>query len=455
MQSILERVSVLDQQNRYEVMITDLDHEGRGVGRLENGKAVFVEGALPTERVLLKIKKESHRFSIGKLLRVIEPSGDRVKPKCQHFGTCGGCALQHLAPEAQVAIKQRSLEQTLLRLGSVRPDVLLSPLYGESWGYRYRARLSVWYHPSWDRVLIGFRHKHSAIVLGLKECPVLQASFSKLLPALEQLVYGLSIRNRIPQLEVAIPSLSAVSARIVLVLRILDPLSETDQQALQQFADAHAIQWWLQPKGAETAYPFYPLPAPDRLAYELPDFDLQYDFFPVEFTQVNAPMNQVMVRRAIEALKPKAGEFIIDFFCGLGNFTLPLARSGANVLGLEGSSALVERARENAQKQGLEHRARFDCMDLFKVDEAVLASWGTPSAILLDPPRDGAMELVKALPNQGYNRIVYVSCNPATLARDAGILVNEKGYTLVAAGIMNMFPHTTHIESMAIFQREG
>lgn len=438
-------------QSVYELTITDLDHDGRGVGRLEDGKAVFVEGALPMERVSIVLKKEGRSFNEGKLIKIIEASGERVEPKCRHFGDCGGCSLQHLSVQGQVAVKQRALEQTLMRLGNVKADAILSPLYGQEWGYRYRSRLSVWYHPGWDRVLIGFRRKNSTHVLGLTECPVLHDSVGRLIPKLEKLIHSLSIRNRIPQIEVAVPSIDE-PAKTVLVLRILEALSPQDKLALEAFACQHGIQWWLQTRGPDSVEPFYPDPS-SRLAYSLPDFDLRYDFYPAEFTQVNAPMNQSMVRRAVHVLNPRSNEFVIDFFCGLGNFTLPLARRGARVLGLEGSQALVERARKNAVVHGLGDRAHFDCMNLFKVDEAILASWGTPSAALLDPPRDGAIELVKALPEKGYERLVYVSCNPATLARDAGILVHTKGYRLAEAGIMNMFPHTSHIESMAIFYR--
>ncbi len=434
----------------YDVTITDIDHEGRGVGRLENGKTVFVPGALPTETVRINIKKDKPSFSIGWLLKIVKTSNQRVEPLCSHFNICGGCSLQHLHPDAQVAIKQRSLEETLARIGNVHPDRLLTPIYGPAWGYRKRARLSVHYLVEKDSMEIGFRRKNSTFILGLKECRVLPPQVSTLLPPLAKLLHGISIRDRIPQIEVAVPSANE-TARIVLVLRILNPLTEADLAMLRDFTDRYPVQWWLQTKGPETATPYYPLE--NRLAYSLPDFGLEYEYYPAEFTQINPQMNQVMVRKAIQLLAPQPGELIFDFFCGLGNFTLPIARHGAHVLGLEGSTALVKRAQANTALQGLSHLAHFDCLNLFDVKKEDFQRWGTPAGALLDPPRDGALDLVKNLPSEGYSRLVYISCNPATLARDASILVHTKGYKLEAAGVINMFPHTTHTESMAVFRR--
>jgi 23S rRNA (uracil1939-C5)-methyltransferase len=433
-----------------DVTITDLDHEGRGVGRCADGKTIFVEEALPGESVRVTIQTEKPSFRIGRLERIISPSSQRVTPKCPHFSLCGGCSLQHLEANSQVIMKQRALEEALERLGNVHPDQILSPLYGSAWGYRTRARLSVNYLAKQDRMLIGFRKKHSSHIASLNECHVLPPSVSSLLTPLAHLLHGFSIRDRIPQIEVAVPTAPGAN-RIILVLRILESLTAQDQAALQRFADIHPVQWWLQTKGPDTVKPFYPLSS--KLAYSLPDFDLEYDFYPTEFTQVNAGINQAMVRRAIQLLAPQPDEHLIDFFCGLGNFTLPIARQGAYVLGLEGSPALVKRAQHNAQSQQLDTYARFDCMNLFEIEPEKLSAWGTPDGALLDPPRDGALELAKALPSKGYSRLVYISCNPATLARDASILVHTQGYRLEAAGVMNMFPHTTHTESMAVFRR--
>ena len=435
----------------YDVIITDIDHEGRGVGRLDNGKTVFVPGTLPGETVRINIKKDKPSFSLGYLLKIVKESNQRVTPVCPHFTNCGGCSLQHLHPDAQVAIKQRSLEETLVRIGNVRPDRLLTPIYGPTWKYRKRARLSVHYSIEKDSMEIGFRRKNSIFILGLKECHVLPDEVSILLPALAKLLHGISIRDRIPQIEVAVPSTSE-NNRIVLVLRILNPLSEADLFMLRGFADQYPVQWWLQTKVPETVTPYYPLE--NRLAYSLPDFDLEYDYYPTEFTQVNPYMNQVMVRKAIQLLDPQPGELIFDFFCGLGNFTLPIAKQGAYALGLEGSTALVKRAQANADKHNLSQLAHFECLNLFDVKEEDFQRWGIPAGALLDPPRDGAFELVKNLPSEGYSRLVYISCNPATLARDASILVHKKGYILDGAGVINMFPHTTHTESIAVFRRK-
>ncbi|MES2205224.1 MAG: 23S rRNA (uracil(1939)-C(5))-methyltransferase RlmD [Pseudomonadota bacterium] len=435
----------------YDVIITDIDHEGRGVGRLDNGKTVFVPGTLPGETVRINIKKDKPSFSLGYLLKVVKSSNQRVTPLCSHFNVCGGCSLQHLHPDAQVAIKQRSLEETLARIGNVRPDHLLTPIYGPSWGYRKRARLSVHYLVEKDSMQIGFRRKNSIFILGLDECHVLPPEVSTLLPNLAKLLHGISIRDRIPQIEVAVPTTNESNKRIVLVLRILNPLSDADLLMLRNFADHYPVQWWLQTKGPETVTAYYPLE--NRLAYSLPDFGLEYDYYPTEFTQVNSQMNQVMVRKAIQLLDPKPGELIFDFFCGLGNFTLPIARQGAHVLGLEGSADLVKRAQANAALHQLHQLARFERLNLFEVKEEDFQRWGTPAGAVLDPPRDGAFELVKNLPSEGYSRLVYISCNPATLARDASILVHKKGYTLESAGVMNMFPHTTHTESIAVFRR--
>jgi 23S rRNA (uracil1939-C5)-methyltransferase len=414
------------------------------------GKVVFIEGALIGEKVAYSSYRKKPTYEFARLERVIKESPSRVKPKCVHFGMCGGCAMQHLEFSAQVAIKQRVLEDNLWHIAKVRPESMLPPVYGPAWGYRHRARLRARYVPGKGGVLVGFNEKHSSYVAHMQSCEVLPPHISALIVPLQDLVMQLSIRDRMPQIEVALGE--DVS---VLVFRVLEPASAEDESLLRAFADRHGVQIWLQPKGPDTATPLHPLGAPE-LTYALPEFDLVYPFMPTEFTQVNPQINQVLVRRALKLLDPQPGERIADFFCGLGNFTLPIARSGAAVVGLEGSAALVRRARQNSERNGLEKATEFHEADLFEVTPESLATLGRFDKWLIDPPRDGAVELIKAMPDDGENlprRIVYVSCNPATLARDAGVLVQVKGYRLVACGVVNMFPHTAHVESVAVFER--
>jgi 23S rRNA (uracil1939-C5)-methyltransferase len=361
---------------------------------------------------------------------------------------CGGCSHQHLDEAAQVAAKQRVLEDCLAHIGQVRPESMLSPVHGPTWGYRTRARLSVRNVPKKGGVLVGFHERRSSYVADMTSCEVLPPRISALLPRLRKLVAGLSLRDRLPQIELA-----AGEDVDVLVLRILEPLSPADEALLKAFADAHEVQFWLQPKGPDTAYPFYPLDAPE-LSYRLPEFNLVMPFRPTEFTQVNHGINRMLVRRAMRLLDPRPGERIADFFCGLGNFSLPIAYRGASVLGVEGSEGLVARALQNAARNGLADRTEFRVADLFQMTPEGFAALGPFDKLLVDPPRDGAIELVKSLPDTGApRRIVYVSCSPATLARDAAVLAHQKGYRLVSAGVANMFPHTAHVESIALFAR--
>jgi 23S rRNA (uracil1939-C5)-methyltransferase len=348
-----------------------------------------------------------------------------------------------------VAAKQRVLEDCFEHIGKVRPEVMLSPIHGPTWGYRRKARLSVRNVPKKGGVLVGFHERRSSYVADMLGCEVLPPQVGGLLPELRRLVEGLSIRDRLPQIEVAVGDRATV-----LVLRVLEPLSPEDEARVRAFAEIHGVQIWLQPKGPETAQPFHPPDAPE-LDYRLPEFDLVMPFRPTEFTQVNQDVNRMLIRRAVRLLNPRLGERIADFFCGLGNFTLPIARRGAEVLGIEGSFPLVQRGMENARRNGLAERCRFQYMDLFQMAPGVLAALGEFDKWLVDPPRDGAIELVKALPEAGGpRRIVYVSCSPSTLARDAAVLVHTKGYRLKVAGVANMFPHTAHVESIALFERE-
>ncbi len=426
--------------------IESLDHEARGVARQE-GKAIFVDGALPGEIVEYASYRRKPSFEMAQLVRVVSPSSARTAPRCPHFGVCGGCAMQHLNPEAQVAVKQRILEDSLWHIGRVRPDQVLPPIQGEPWGYRRRARLGVRRVPKKGGMLVGFHERRSSYIADIRSCPVLPPQVSDLLLPLRELFGSLSIAERLPQVEVAMGD-----ACLALVLRILEPLTGADEERLRQFADQHGVVIYLQPRGPDTAFRFHPLPGP-RLAYGLPEFGVELEFRPTEFTQVNHAINRVLVRRAMRLLDPKPGERVADLFCGLGNFTLPIASLGATVLGLEGSEALVARGRESAVANGLADHVDFGVANLFECNEDSLAALGHFDKMLIDPPREGAVEVVKALGGDAPGRIVYVSCNPATLARDAGILVGAKGYRLRAAGAVNMFPHTAHVESIAVFER--
>ena len=430
-----------------EALIESLDNEGRGIAHVD-GKVIFIEGALPGERATYASYRRKPSFEMAQATGIANHSYMRVQPKCIHFGVCGGCAMQHMDSGAQVAVKQRILEENLARIGKVEPETILSPIHGIYWGYRQRARISSRHVLKKGRTLIGFHEKHSSFIADLSRCEILPPKISALIPLLSELIDGLSIRERLPQIEIA-----CGDNVDVLVLRIMEAMSPADEAALRAFADAHDIQFWLQTKGPETAVPFHPLQAPP-LTYSLPEFDVEMPFAPTEFTQVNHQLNRVMVHRALRLLDPQAHESIADFFCGLGNFTLPIARSGAQVLGIEGSAALVKRAMQGAEHNGLTANTRFMDMNLFEMDEERLKKLGNFDKWLVDPPRDGAIELIKAItPETAPQRIVYVSCNPATLARDAEVLVHAKGYTLKAAGVMNMFPQTAHVESIAIFEK--
>jgi len=436
----------MTSENR--VTIESLDQEGRGVARIE-GKVIFIEGALTGEVVSYSSYRKKPSFELAQVTQIHKSSPLRVQPKCAHFGVCGGCSMQHLDARAQVAVKQRILEDSLWHIGKVRAETIMRPLYGQAWGYRERARLSVKHVIKKGKTLVGFHEKRSSFVADMQHCEILAPKIARLLPLLAELVSGLSIRDCVPQIEVAVGE--HVDA---LVLRVMDTPTSADEAALRAFADKHDIQFWLQSKGYDTIVPFHPLDAPP-LSYSLPEFGITMPFAPSEFTQVNSALNRVMISRAMRLLDPQPGERIADFFCGLGNFTLPIARSGAQVLGIEGSEALVARARQNAEFNGLADNAKYAVMNLFGMTEAGFAALGHFDKLLIDPPRDGAMELVKSLGGANApRRIVYVSCNPATLARDAQVLVQTHGYTLKAAGVMNMFPHTSHVESIALFVKE-
>ncbi|MEO7744081.1 MAG: 23S rRNA (uracil(1939)-C(5))-methyltransferase RlmD [Usitatibacter sp.] len=430
-----------------EAVIESIDHEGVGVAHVD-GKVTFIDGGVTGERVAFARRRSRGNFDLGTVTAVLRESSQRVTPRCRFYGTCGGCAMQHVDAFAQVAAKQRVLEDNLERLGKVRPEQMLPPVIGPAWGYRSRARLSVHYVAKKGGVLVGFHERKSSFVADTDSCEVLPAHVAGLIPELREMFTAMKLRDRLPQLELAVGE-----DVTVFVLRNLEPLPEEDAARLRAFADKHGIQWWLQPKGPETAHPFHPMQAP-ALDYRLPEFGLRLAFRPTEFTQVNMGVNRVLVKRAVDLLDPRPGERVGDLFCGLGNFSLALATRGANVIGMEGSPGLVARAAENAKANGFEGEASFLVHDLYKDPAGALERLGPVDKLLIDPPRDGALDICKALPDSGSpHRIVYVSCSPSTLARDAGLLVGVKGYRLLAAGVINMFPHTGHVESIALFQR--
>ena len=427
-------------------VIESLDHEARGIAR-QDGKTIFVDGALPGETVEYASFRRKPKYELAHLVSVLSASTARVTPRCEHFGICGGCAMQHLDPSAQVAVKQRVLEDSLWHIGRVRPGQILPPIHGEPWDYRHRARLGVRKIEKKGGMLIGFHEWRSSYIADMRSCAVLPPHVSALLLPLRELFAALSVAERLPQVELAVGTQCTA-----LVLRILEPLNAHDEDLLRRFADRHEVVFYLQPKGPDTAYRFYPLPGPP-LSYSLPEFGLELEFKPTDFTQVNHAVNRVLVRRTLRLLDAQAGERIADLFCGLGNFTLPIACSGATVVGVEGSPALVERGRQSAAANGLADKVEFAVANLFECTPESMAALGRLDKMLIDPPREGAIEVVKSLGEDGPSRIVSVSCNPATLARDAEVLVAVKGYRFTAAGVVNMFPHTGHVESIAVFDK--
>jgi 23S rRNA (uracil1939-C5)-methyltransferase len=474
--------------------IESLDLEAQGVARHE-GKVVFVEGALPGERVSAKIKRKKNNWEAAELVALHRSSSLRVTPQCPHFGlhvgACGGCKMQHVDATAQVAVKARALEDQLWHLGKVKPEMVLRPIQGPDWGYRYRARLSVRYVRKKDEVLIGFHERASRYIADMQTCAVLMPQVSDLLLPLRALIKGMAARETLPQIEVA-----GGDAVIALVLRHLEPLSSGDLAMLRAFAQAHhalQLQWWLQPKGPDSVHLLDELDAhaQPQLAYALPEFGITMPFKPTDFTQVNPHINRVLVSHALHLLQVQPTDRVIDWFCGLGNFTLPLATQAREVLGVEGNDALVARAQANFERNLEQKRllpgtkssfcaTQFVARNLFEMTPQMLVDDGMAQRWLIDPPREGAFALAKALASlhqqmtggsdlqtpeedkqppaiigswQPPQRIVYVSCNPATLARDAGLLVHQAGYRCTAAGVINMFPHTAHVESIAVFER--
>jgi 23S rRNA (uracil1939-C5)-methyltransferase len=427
-----------------ECRIEGLAPDGRGVCRLE-GKTVFVDEALPGERVLVHLTRRRRRFDEARAVEVLEASTDRVAPRCPHYGLCGGCSLQHMNPRAQRRAKEQGMLDQLRHLGGVEPARVYAPVSGPDWAYRHKARLGVKYVGKKGRVLVGFRERRSPYVADLRRCEVLVPEVGERLAALAELIMGLEARSNIPQIEVA----AGDGGACTLVFRHLEPLSAADRRALEEFGRATGLQIQLQPGGPDTVTDLWP---PDQtLSYRLPNHDVKIDFRATDFTQVNRLINQAMVDRALELLDPQRDDDVLDLYCGLGNFALPLARRAAFVAGVEAAPDMVERAAENARRNGIGN-VSFWSADL-ELDPAD-RSWVRPyDRVLMDPPRTGARAVVEHMERFAPRRIVYVSCHPATLARDAGILVRDRGYRLVGAGIIDMFPHTAHVESIAVFDK--
>lgn len=443
--------------------VESLDLEAQGVAHDADGKVVFIDGALPGEQVQVAVQRRKNQWEQGTMAALRRPSAQRVEPRCPHFGVCGGCRMQHLHVAAQVAVKQRTLEDDLWHLGKVRPERMLRPIEGPTWGYRYRARLSVRHVPKKGGVLVGFHERKSSYVADMRSCAILPPHLSAMLLPLRALIAAMDGRDRLPQIEVAVGE-GRAGPVTALVLRHLEPLSDADLARLRDFAAMRGVQWWLQPKGPDTVRRLDAGGPP--LAYTLPEYGLEMPFRPTDFTQVNHAINTALVGRALRLLGVQPDERVIDWFCGLGNFTLPLATRAREVLGLEGSEALVARSRENAALNGLAAKTRFEARNLFELAPDDLVAYGHADKWLVDPPREGAFALAKAVADSvqapalasGWappKRIVYVSCNPATLARDAGLLVHQAGYRCTQAGTVNMFPHTAHVESIAVFDREA
>lgn len=426
------------------VRIESLDRQGRGVAHVE-GKTIFVDGAAPDEWLEYASYRKKPAWEAAQIVRIEKEGAARVHPRCRFFGTCGGCSMQHLDEATQIAVKQRVLEDALWHIGRVHPETVLRAIHGVSWGYRHRARLSARYVPKKGGSLVGFHERKSSFVADMTSCEVLPPRVSELITPLRALIGSLALRERLPQVEVAVGE-----EKIALVLRVLAPPGAEDLELLRRFAGERGVELWLQEAGPDSAKRFWPLEGP-ALHYALPEFGLRMAFGPTDFTQVNPAVNRLLVRSALGLLDPQPGEKVGDFFCGLGNFSLPAARRGAVVLGLEGSAALVARARTNATANGLADQCSFQTADLF--DAVFCARLPACDKALLDPPRDGAIELVKSFERNPPRRIVYVSCDPATLARDSALLVHAQGYRLAAAGVVNMFPHTSHVESLALFER--
>ncbi len=428
-----------------EADITDLSHDGRGVARVE-GKATFVTRALPGERVRARVTRRRRSFDEAQTQDVLEASPERVEPRCQHFDSCGGCALQHMDPAAQIRAKERVLLESLQRIGAVAPESVLPALTAEPWGYRRKARLSVRWVAKKGRVLVGFREEDSRFVADIRRCEVLVPQVGERIEAISDLLQTLDARQSIAQIEVA-----AGDTQTALVFRNMEALGEPDLERLRDFARTSGLAVMLQPGGIDSVAALEP--AKVDLHYLLPAHGLRLDFLPLDFVQVNSAINAAMIDHALGLLSLDKDDRVLDLFSGLGNFTLPMARRAARVTGVEGEHGLVARAVENARRNGLVDRVDMHVANL--AEDQQQAPWARSDydKVLLDPPRSGAEAVLEYLPGRSVRRVVYVSCHPASLARDSGTLVRKHGFTLTQAGVMDMFPHTGHVESIALFER--
>ena len=434
-----------------ELTVDRISHEGRGIAS-NNGKIVFVDGALPGERVKARYVDSRASFDETAVVEILDPSSDRVSPTCPYFGTCGGCSLQHLAPEAQISFKQGFLLDQLCHTSGLNPETieLLENQCGEVFHYRRKARLAVRYVSKKGGALVGFREKHSSFITDMMTCHVLDRQIANLIVPLRELVNSLQAKMSIPQFEVASGCNEAGKPTVALVMRHLEALSQTDLDLLEGFAQAQACDFYLQPKGTDSIHKIWPEDGKERLHYQLPDFDLDVKFHPVDFVQINEKINGKAVDLALELLELQPEDEVLDLFCGLGNFTLPMSRSCKLVIGVEGSEVMVKRAEENAAHNAIEN-VGFDAADLYNLTGNEYWYKRKFDKVLLDPPRSGALEIIDWLAQSGASKIVYISCNPATLARDTARLLS-KGYRLNRAGVMDMFPHTAHVESIAQFE---
>lgn len=426
-------------------VIEKFSHDGRGIARIE-GKTTFIAGALPTETVQFMMTRRKADFDEGYVVEILHPSVQRVEPHCPHYALCGGCSLQHLSADSQIEVKQGLLMDVLTRIGHCQPQAILPPITADVWHYRNKARLSVRYVEKKSATLLGFREKNNPrFITDIHQCPVLHAMVDTHIDTLRALLDTLPDKRCIAQIEVA-----AGEDAVALIIRNLEPLTEASQTQLRHFAEQTGFRLYLQPAGPDSVQLFYPLDADEYLQYSLPEFSLVYRFHPNDFTQVNQPINRKMVSLALQLLALQPSDVVLDLFCGLGNFSLPLAQHCARVIGLEGSAQMIERAYMNAQANHITN-AEFACYNLEEWSPTDPQVKGV-NKVLLDPPRSGALAIVKQIHLLKPELIVYVSCNPVTLARDADILVNTQGYELQAAGVMDMFPHTAHVESIAVFK---
>lgn len=433
-----------------EIQIDSMAHDGRGVGRGEDGKVVFVDFALPGEKVVYIPVMNRKSYLFGTTLEVLEPSEHRIEPKCPVFGDCGGCVLQHLDENIQIKYKQQQLLENFKKIGDVEPEALLEPMTDKHWGYRRRARLGAKFVPKKGGMIIGFRERNTSYIQPTDKCEVLYPEVSAMFPDLRETLEKTSCNDKIPQVEI-----SVADNAVVMIVRHLETFVQNDLDLLTEFAKRNQVQLFLQPGNLKSVHPLYP-EKPDALFFELKEFDIKIEFLPTDFIQVNGGINEQLVSRAIELLDIQKDDRVLDLFCGVGNFTLPLARCSDHVVGVEGDQALVNRAIHNGQLNGLSG-VEFHFGDLFKEDMNAEShgDWLEQKfdKILLDPPRSGAAEMIKRLPAFGASKVVYVSCGPATLARDAGVMVNEHGYRMTYAGVIDMFPHTAHVESIAVFEK--